>query len=61
MMDSSKMLILAIFPLTLFAYIWAIDKAREMGRFVEVIVLGIFGIVLAFIFMLLAIGQFGVE
>jgi hypothetical protein len=58
MMDSSKMLILAISPLILFAYIWAIDKAREMGRFVEVIVLGIFGIALAFIFIGIALNEF---
>ena len=58
MIDLNKMLILAILSLTLFAYIWTIDKVKEVGRSGQIVVLGIFGVVLMFIFMLLSIGQF---
>lgn len=61
MIDLNKMLILAILSLTLFAYIWTIDKVKEVGRSGQIVVLGIFGVVLMLIFMLLFIGQFGVE
>lgn len=56
MIDSDKMLILAILPLVLFAYIWTIDKTRESGRLAEAVVLGIFGTVLTLIFISLGIG-----
>lgn len=52
MIDLNKMLILVMLSLTLFAYIWTIDKVKEVGRSGQIVVLGIFGIALAFIFIL---------
>lgn len=60
MIDLNKMLILAILSLTLFAYIWTIDKVKEVGRSGQIVVLGIFGVVLMLIFMLFLLKKEGI-
>lgn len=60
MIDLNKMLILAILSLTLFAYIWTIDKVKEVGRSGQIVVLGIFGVVMMFIFMLFLLKKEGI-
>ena len=60
MIDLNKMLILAMLSLTLFAYIWTIDKVKEVGRSGQIVVLGIFGVVLMFIFMLFLLKKEGI-
>ena len=54
------MLMLAILSLTLFAYIWTIDKVKEVGRSGQIVVLGIFGVVLMLIFMLFLLKKEGI-
>ena len=60
MIDLNKMLMLAILSLTLFAYIWTIDKVKEVGRSGQIVVLGIFGVVLMLIFMLFLLKKEGI-
>lgn len=60
MIDLNKMLILAMLSLTLFAYIWTIDKVKEVGRSGQIVVLGIFGVVLMLIFMLFLLKKEGI-
>ena len=60
MIDLNKMFILAMLSLTLFAYIWTIDKVKEVGRSGQIVVLGIFGVVLMLIFMLFLLKKEGI-
>lgn len=60
MIDLNKMLILAMLSLTLFAYIWTFDKVKEVGRSGQIVVLGIFGVVLMLIFMLFLLKKEGI-